>query len=179
VVELLYRPAFLQALDILLNGEEGARSDDDPSMEGAAPVEGSFSFSTNSPDALVSAAALAVKLSGAGEPPEVEASGSGFVLRSGGVLVSCMPSSGGEAAWTGGGEIGNGMTALRVEIGETDRLFVLSSDGKNWERRFLPEGAGRRYAELDGLECGREGRASRILDDRTREAAEAAGRGGA
>ncbi len=177
MVELLYRPAFLQALDILLKGEGDASAD--AFAEGAAPVEGSFSFSTNSPDALVSAAALAVKLSGADEPPTVEASGRSFVLRSGGVLVSCMPSPSGEAAWTGGGEIGNGLTALRVEVGDTDRLFVLSSDGKNWERRFLPEGDGIRYAELDALECGREGRPSRILDDRTREAAEAAGRGGA
>jgi hypothetical protein len=170
MVDLLYRPVFLVALKLLAEGPEPAE-----------PVQGTFSFMTNSPAALPSIAVLARKLAGGGVPIVIERKRSGTALTAGKLKIEYTETAPEGLAWSGGGEIRGRGIGIRCEVADRDLLSVLSSDGRSWERRFLPEGDGAYYAALDEKECALESRMSRILDEAALDAAAMAGtgRGGA
>jgi hypothetical protein len=170
MVDLLFRPVFLEALRLLREGRDSAE-----------PIRGSLSFLTNSPSALPSVAVLARKLAGDGVPLAVEKKRRGAAISAGGLRIEYAEAPPGGRPWSGGGEIRGRGIGLRCEIAERDRLFMVSSDGISWERRFLPEGDGAYYAALDERECALEGRKSGILDEAALDAAATfgSGRGGA
>jgi hypothetical protein len=160
MVDLLFRPVFLETLRLL--AEKRCRGE---------MIAGSLSFMANAPFALPSIIILARKLAGGKVPLVIEKKPEGAAVSAGSLSIVCAQADPDGPPWAGGGEIRAGVFAIRCEVADRDRLFVLSSDGRSWERRFLPEGDGAYYAALDEAECAREGRLSRILDEAALDAA--------